>query len=423
MKPSTYLLEQTLGMNYYATNIQGIGGVLRSIPQDFIVEELPVKFTGTGPYLIVKLTKRAWEHQHAMREITKRLGISQKRIGWGGNKDRNAVTTQYISLYKITKTELEKITIKDIILKPITYHQFNLNLGDLKGNQFEITLRNCEPEKLSERITAITSDILSLGIPNYYGIQRFGALKPITHRIGLHILRGEYESAIKAYVGTAFPQESEEIKSARTAFVETGNAKDALHDLPTRLTYERIMLDTLAKHPGEYGWALQAMPPKLLSMFVSAYQSWLFNMSLSGRCAAGIALSDVNVGEHLIFSNERIDTVTKRNLPIARQHIKHGRCAVAAWMPGSTLPVKPGPLEEEMFILMEKDGVSMQSFENASAFTGTNFEGNHRKIVLQTDIISKISGTNVTLRFVLPPGHYATTVCREYMQGPPEQMI
>ena len=79
MKPSTQPLEQSLGMQYYATDTQGIGGILRSTPQDFIVEELPVKFTGTGPYLIAKLTKTSWEHQHAMREIAKRLAISPPR--------------------------------------------------------------------------------------------------------------------------------------------------------------------------------------------------------------------------------------------------------------------------------------------------------------------------------------------------------
>jgi len=423
MKLSTYPLEQSLGMTYYATDTQGIGGVLRSTPQDFIVEELPVKFTGTGPYLIAKLTKTSWEHQHAMREIAKRLAISPKRLGWGGTKDRNAVTTQYLSLYDVTEDDLAKVSLKDIVLEPVTHHQFNLGLGNLEGNRFAITLRNCESEGLAERTAAITADILSSGIPNYYGIQRFGALKPVTHRVGLHILRGEYEDAVKIYVGDAFPHESGEVKAARTAFAETGDAKAALHDLPAKLSYERIMLDSLAKHPGEYGCALQAMPPKLLSMFVSAYQSWLFNMALSARCAAGVSLTDANVGEHLIFANDRIDTVTEKNLPTARQHMKRGRCAVAAWMPGATLPVTPGPMEEEMSALMEKDGVSMQSFANASAFTGTNFDGAHRKIVLRTEIASEIAGTNVTLRFVLPPGHYATTVCREYMQGSPEQMV
>lgn len=423
MKSSIYPLEQSLGLNYYATDTDGIGGVLRSNPQDFIVEEIPVKFTGTGPYLIAKLTKTSWEHQHAMREIARRLTISPKRLAWGGTKDRNAVTTQYISLYDVTEDDLAKVAIKDMVLDPVTHHQFNLSLGSLEGNRFAITLRNCDAEELDERTAAITADIFASGIPNYYGIQRFGALKPVTHQVGLHILRGEYEEAVKMYVGDAFPQESDDVKAVRKAFAETGNAKAALHDLPPQLSYERIMLDSLAKHPGEYGCALQALPPKLLSMFVSAYQSCLFNMALSARCAAGVPLGDAAVGEHLIFTNDRIDTVTEKNLPTARQHMKRDRCAVAAWMPGATLPVTPGPMEEEMFSLMEADRVSMQSFVDAAAFTGTNFDGAHRKIVLRTEVACEIVGTDVTLRFTLPPGHYATTVCREYMQGSPEQMV
>jgi tRNA pseudouridine13 synthase len=183
------------------------------------------------------------------------------------------------------------------------------------------------------------------------------------------------------------------------------------------------MLDFLTKHPGNYGGALRALPPKLLSMFVSAYQSWLFNMALSARCAKGILLSDVEIGEHLLFTNGRVDIVNKKNLPIARQHMKRGRCAVAAWMPGATSPVMPGPMEEEMIALMEMDDVSMQNFANSSSFIETNFGGAHRRILLKTEIDYDISGTDVTFRFILPPGHYATTVCREYMQGSPEQMV
>jgi tRNA pseudouridine13 synthase len=225
------------------------------------------------------------------------------------------------------------------------------------------------------------------------------------------------------YVGDAFPYESDDVKAARKAFAETGNSKTALHDLPVKLSYERIMLDFLTKHPGNYGGALRALPPKLLSMFVSAYQSWLFNMALSARCAKGILLNDVEIGEHLLFTNGRVDIVNKKNLPIARQHMKRGRCAVVAWMPGTTFPVMPGPMEEEMIALMEVDDVSMQNFANSSSFTETNFGGAHRRILLRTEIDYDISGTDVTFRFVLPPGHYATTVCREYMQGSPEQMV
>ena len=422
MRPSPYDKETALGIGYYAADCAGIGGKLRTVPEDFIVEELPISFTNTGPYTICRLTKKSWEHQHAVREITNRLHISPKRFGWAGTKDRNAVTTQYVSLYDVPKEQVEALSIKDMEITPVATHQFSLGLGNLEGNRFRLTLRGCEAENLAEKTAEITEAVRA-GIPNYFGLQRFGALKPITHRMGYHILRGEYKEAVNLYVGDAFPYESEEIQKARARFRETGDAKEALHDLPVHLSYERIMLDSLTKQREDYGAALQALPPKLLSMFVSAYQSWLFNMAVSARCAEGTPFTEPRIGEHLIFANGRVDRVTEKNLPTARQHMKRGRCFVVGWMPGKTLPVAPGPLEEVMFSLMEQDGIALSDFDSAAAFVKTNYDGFHRRISLEADVTAEVLGTDVVLSFTLPPGHYATTVAREYMQAEPECMV
>lgn len=444
MRESPYETETALGIGYYASDSEGIGGKLRTVPEDFIVEELPISFTNTGPYTICRLTKKSWEHQHAVREITNRLHISPKRLGWAGTKDRNAVTTQYISLYNVSVEEIQALSIKDMSITPVATHQFSLGLGNLEGNSFKLRLRGCEPHGIDEKVQEITSAV-KLGIPNYFGLQRFGAMKPVTHKVGYHILRGEYEDAVKLYVGDAFPYESDEIKAARANFRETGDAKAGLHSLPVHLTYERIMLDSLMKKQDDFGSALQALPPKLLSMFVSAYQSWLFNMAVSARCAEGTALNEPRIGEHLIFANGRVDSVTEKNLPTARQHMKRGRCFVVGWMPGKTLPVAAGPLEEEMFLLMEKDGISMADFDTAAAFVKTNYDGFHRRISLEADVKTEViriddevcncgngvgdscdgivGGVDVSLSFTLPPGHYATTVAREYMQMEPSNMV
>ena len=422
MRKSPYDRETELGIGYYAADCAGIGGKLRTVPEDFIVEELPITFTNTGPYTICRLTKKSWEHQHAVREITNRLHISPKRFGWAGTKDRNAVTTQYVSLYDVQKEQIEALAIKDIEITPVATHQFSLGLGNLEGNRFRLTLRGCEEDGLAEKTAEITAAVKT-GIPNYFGLQRFGALKPITHRMGYHILRGEYKEAVDLYVGDAFPYESDEIKKARARFRETGDAKEALHDLPVHLSYERIMLDSLMKKREDFGAALQALPPKLLSMFVSAYQSWLFNMAVSARCGEETPLNEPRIGEHLIFANGRVDRVTEKNLPTARQHMKRGRCFVVGWMPGKTLPVAAGPLEEEMFALMEKDGIAMQDFDLAAAFVKTNYDGFHRRISLEADVAAEVLGTDVVLSFTLPPGHYATTVAREYMQADPASMV
>ncbi|HJJ47538.1 MAG TPA: tRNA pseudouridine(13) synthase TruD [Methanocorpusculum sp.] len=419
MKKSGYQLEQTLGMGWYASDSDGIGGHLRESPEDFIVEEIPESFTGQGPYAVVKLVKKSWEHQHAMREITNRLRISPKRIGWAGTKDRNAVTTQYLTLYNVTPEEIAALNIKDMELSYVGQHQSGLSLGQLQGNRFTLTLRGCSKTEGLEEICRAVAE----GIPNYYGLQRFGSLKPVTHRMGYHILRGEYEDAVRLYVGDAFPYESDDIKAARRSFAETLDAKQALNSLPVHLSYERIMLDSLMKKKEDYGSALQALPPKLLSMFVSAYQSWLFNLAVSARLQSGTPFGEPRIGEHLIFANGRVDTVTEKNIPVARQHMKRNRCFIVGWMPGKTLGATPGPLEEVMLAQMKSDGIAEEDFGHAAEFVQTAFDGNNRRISLSAEVDAKAEGPVVTLKFALPSGHYATTVAREFMKAAPEEMV
>ncbi|MCG7855202.1 MAG: tRNA pseudouridine(13) synthase TruD, partial [Methanoregulaceae archaeon] len=76
MRVSSYPLEQALGMDYYASDTPGIGGRLRTVPEDFTVEEIPPVTGDDGPFLILRLTKKDWDQQRALKEIARRLGIS-----------------------------------------------------------------------------------------------------------------------------------------------------------------------------------------------------------------------------------------------------------------------------------------------------------------------------------------------------------
>ena len=100
------------------------------------------------------------------------------------------------------------------------------------------------------------------------------------------------------------------------------------------MNYERAMLHHLAECPDDYEGALKVLPPKLLSMFVSAFQSYLFNLSLSRRIGEGYALDEPQPGDRLLFANGRTDTVTETNCGAVKIHLKRGRCAIALFMPG-----------------------------------------------------------------------------------------
>ena len=424
MMPTPYPLEEELGMRYYASDTPGIGGRLRSSPEDFIVEEIPLPFSevGDGPYLICRLKKTNWELQRAVREIAKQLGISHRRIAWAGTKDKNAVTTQFISIYGLVPEAVGQVRLRDISLEVVGRSHQPLTLGGLAGNRFDIAIRDCIREDLAARVQEVTV-AAAAGIPNYYGLQRFGVVRPITHVVGGEILKGDYEAAVVAYIGRAFPLETEAAQAARAHFAETRDARAALATLPVQMTYERAMANHLVANPGDYAGALRALPPKLLSLFVSAFQSYLFNRTLSRRIDAGMTLTEPEVGDRLLFQDGREDIVTARNMKAAEIHIRRGRCRIALFIPGAGAVRSSGRMDEIMQELMQEAGIDAGNFERASRFVDMRFDGVSRPITLSTDVQAEATDESVRLSFTLPPGHYATTVCREYMKADPYVMI
>jgi len=410
-------------MCWYASDSEGIGGRLRVTPEDFVVEEIPRERKLTsGPFLICRLTKKNWELQHAIKEIAKRLGISHRRIGWAGTKDRNAVTTQWISLYNVTPDKVAAVHLKDIVLEPLLQSNEGLSLGDLLGNRFDILIRDPDPADLEERVRSVSATVAA-GVPNYFGIQRFGAIRPVTHRVGEWILKHDYERAVLTYIGMEFPGEPDEIRAIRSAFRQTRDPVPALHALPVQMNYERAMLHYLAEHPADYAGALQVLPPKLLSMFVSAFQSYLFNLSLSRRLDEGYFLDEPQVGDRLLFANGRTDTVTEANTAAANIHLKRGRCAIALFMPGREKFGSETPGGQATVDLLTEYRISPEDFERASLFVKTRYDGAWRPVSLKTKIGPLPEVGSLRLRFSLSSGQYATTVCREFMKADPVWMI
>ncbi|MDH7594015.1 MAG: tRNA pseudouridine(13) synthase TruD [Methanomicrobiales archaeon] len=422
MMRSPHPLEIALGMHYYATFTPGIGGALRRSPEDFVVEELSVPPENEGPYLLCRLTKKNWEMQRVVKEIAKSLHISPKRISWAGTKDRRAVTTQMISIYGVDPEAIASVSLREIELAMVGRSRRGLSLGMLQGNRFRIRIRDCDPEDLEARVHEMAASA-KVGFPNYYGIQRFGVIRPVTHIVGERLLQGDPRGAVMAYVGIAFKTEPDEAVSAREAFLRSEDTGQALREFPRTLSFERAILQSLHNHPGDFLLAIQCLPPKLLSMFVSAFQSYLFNIALSERWQDGLPLHEPRIGDLLIFGSGRVEKVTAGGLEDARMHCRRGRANPALYIPGA----KESPLNEVIppivrQFLMEK-GITESGFKLASEMVGARFDGFYRPVTLCTKIASEVEDTNVLLEFVLQPGQYATTVCREFMKADPFVMV
>jgi tRNA pseudouridine13 synthase len=422
MRESPYPLEQSLGISFYASSTKGIGGRLRAEAGDFTVDEVPEGPWGnSGPYLILKLTKENWEQQRLVKEMARILGISHRRISWAGTKDRRAVTSQYISVHGLEPGEVERISLPGVRLEVAGRAGHAISLGELRGNRFGIRIRDCDPYDLANRVAEVAR-VAAEGYPNYVGIQRFGVIRPVTHLVGERILRGDLEGAALTYLGAAFPAEPADVRDAREEFAENRNVEEALRAFPVRLTFERAMLHHMEGHPGDYAGALKALPPRLLSMFVSAFQSFLFNTLLSRRCREGIPLDEPAPGDRLLFPDGKEDRVTTENLGAAALQVKRGRARVGIFVPGSGFPADPIGEGDPGWGLLGELGISPEDFASASRFVGAAYTGVTRPAVLTTEIENRVEGNDVLLGFFLGPGQYATTVCREFMKADPVRM-
>ncbi len=432
VRQTPFGLELLMGIEVYLTDEDGVGGDLRVEPGDFIVNEVSdFKAGASGDYLIVRLTKENWETHHLIRDLSRHLGISEERIGIAGTKDKRAITTQLMSIRGVSGGQLSRVSLPRVRLEPLGRSNKDIGLGDLRGNDFDVTIRHIglpAPE-LEKRLQAIEGSIArSGGVPNFFGYQRFGVVRPVTHLVGKKILLGDIEGAAMTYIAGSFPGETEENRKARDFVRETKDFKEGLKVYPLNLRYERAMMHHLVEHPGDYTGAFRSLSPRLLKLFVHAYQSYLFNRLLSKRLINGMSLSEPVEGDVICFTGRngmpdtsKLETVTNKNLQDVKFLIKKGRAYVTLPLIGKDTPIDGGRTGEEERRILEEEGIKASDF-GAGAMPELASTGLRREILLRAK--PKISAGDGTarLKFFLPKGSYATTILREFMKEGPEHM-
>ena len=161
---------------FLTADIPGIGGRIRTVPEDFHVEERPLYLPcGEGEHLYVSITKRGLSTLDLVRRLSSSLGIKVQAIGVAGLKDARAVTTQMVSLQGIPSERLSGIKIDDRILslEILGRHRNRLRTGHHAGNHFRLTIRNVA-DHAAESVPAILQQLSTRGVPNYFGPQRQG---------------------------------------------------------------------------------------------------------------------------------------------------------------------------------------------------------------------------------------------------------
>ncbi|MEZ6043311.1 MAG: tRNA pseudouridine(13) synthase TruD [Planctomycetaceae bacterium] len=169
--------------------------IIKSRLSDFIVEELPAyEPCGDGEHLFLWVEKRGLSGPDLIERIARRLQIRSADIGIAGQKDRHAVTRQFVSVHRNCEPRLSQLESDDLTILSVTAHQNKLRTGHLKGNRFSIVLRseNKPFEQNSvERLQNALASISNRGFASTFGTQRFG-FDGETLKTGLCFLRGQF---------------------------------------------------------------------------------------------------------------------------------------------------------------------------------------------------------------------------------------
>src|SRR5579871_215599 len=127
-------------------DLPGIGGRIKTVPEDFEVEEIPAyQPSGEGEHLYLWIEKRDMGAEYFARQVARRLDIAPGEVGTAGLKDRHAVTRQMVSVPGTVEDRLDRLNGEGITLLKVDRHSNKLKPGHLHGNRFRILIRDADP--------------------------------------------------------------------------------------------------------------------------------------------------------------------------------------------------------------------------------------------------------------------------------------
>lgn len=408
-------IDQLAGIQCYCTHFNGVRGLIKQNNEGFRVSEiidesflnnLSSIWDTHHRFPLYILNTRSIDSNHALFEIKKELGIRLKVIGI---KDAKAVTRQYATseqtknIPREAKTQHTLLTLKGFTKIP-------LRKSFLHGNEFKIDINNPKFSDISDFVPELKN------IANFYGLQRFGSKRMITHLVGREIVKRNFKNAVELLLSYSTEYDSSISREVREKCRDPKNYSQVLKQLPKGMDIEYQVMSTLVKGEG-YIAALRSIPITIRRLFVQAYQAYLFNKCLSIAILSGENVlkgkeADLcfEMASPIIFGrirrlNPNLDLDSKKIVP-------------AIMLVGYAFQPGKGRFELITQKIMQEEFISAKDFY-IQEIQELSAQGGFRQAPLCCRDFSYAD--SLTLCFKLPKGSYATTLLRDLMK--PEDPI
>ena len=384
-------VERAVGMEVYATVGARCSGRAKSSPDDFAVEERArlgeiSKVPAEGYRPLYRVEKRGIDTLHMAKEMSNEL---RGRVSYAGLKDSKAVAVQYVTPTSTRTAAPERVNRERFSAELVGWVPKPLTRGSSAGNSFRVVLRDCCDE-VGERAEEAFMAARGRRLPNYFGLQRFGVGGSGTHLVGKALVKKKFEEAVELILGS-----------------RAGEARSYRGDVEAAVARET------SRHPGEWVRALRAVPLRLRRLYVQAYQSYIFNASLSRALRGGEDISAYREGDNWAEVSEGgLVASYAKSAKLAPE----GDAAPMIQIPGYAYRNYGTRFDRYVEGVLGEEGVSAGEFfilelPEASA------EGGFRRAHLGVaDPSCEVSGGTARLAFSLGRGQYATVLLREVLK-------
>lgn len=396
-------------LQYLTQEIPGIGGKMKQSPEDFLVEEIPLyEPIDEGTHTYFEAEKRNTTTLDAVRQIANALGVSEKAIGYAGLKDARAVTKQIMSVEHLPPERVLALALPNIQINWARLHKNKLRVGHLWGNKFRIKIRDV-PANVLHQAQEIVGILAAKGVPNYFGEQRFG-IKGDSHLIGKAIIQQDWQAALDIFLGYPSEKETEQLQNARKAY-EEGDFASALKLFPRRThLQERKTLSVLIKNRDNFLRAVFSIPERMRKLFVSAYQSALFNRVVAKR----IPHIDKLYSGDLAMKHDNNAVFRVEEPEIEQPRADRFEVSPSGPIYGYKMVCpqgEPKAIEEK---ILADEGCSLESFRGIPRL---KIKGARRALRFKlTDAEVQSEPDGIILSFTLTSGSYASVVLGELMK-------